>query len=139
MQSDGDIVLVKDLPAKEKEKKHCIIKCTPRIRQAIADRRDKLYTRYENCKIYDSYYPHQCFKCQGFGHNSENCREVNETCAKCTGNHRTKDCKPENIITCINCKKKGNTETNHTAYSVKCPVYKEQQAKVRNNTDHGCA
>ena len=53
-----------------------------------------------------------CYKCQGFGHLSMNCR--NETkCGKCNDNHQTKDCKAEKSnYSCTRC----NT-TDHPTWS----------------------
>ena len=36
--------------------------------------------------------PQRCFNCQLFGHNSNSCRGKT-TCARCTQNHKTEDCK----------------------------------------------
>ena len=116
--------------------KHYIIKCTPKIRKAIYDNNDELYTLYSNCKVYDYYMPYQCYKCQEFGHKANNCRGV-QTCPRCSGDHEAKECNSYETKY-KNCENKGYSEINHRTYDgVKCSIYKEETAKAKNNTDHG--
>ena len=113
---------------------HYIIKCSPKIRKAIYDHGDKIYTKYENCAIYDSYQPYQCYKCQEFGHSATNCSNK-QICPNCGGNHTSKDC-TESTVKCVNCVKK-KVDSNHRAFDRKCTVYIEEAERIKNNTDHG--
>nr|XP_042902995.1 uncharacterized protein LOC122270293 [Parasteatoda tepidariorum] len=75
---------------------------------------------YQNCKV-RPYIPNplRCFKCQKFGHSTNNCRG-NETCSRCgqTG-HSFKSCTfPEN---CVNCNE------NHSANSRQCLKWKQEK------------
>ena len=80
--------------------------------------------------------PYQCYKCQEFGHSATRCNN-NQICAKCSGNHHTRDCTSA-ILKCNNCVRRGFTETNHKTKDVhNCMVYKEEISRARNNTDHG--
>ena len=136
IENDDDLKIIKDLKARNDKCKHYIIKCTPKIRKAIYENSDELYTLYSNCNVYDCYMPYQCFKCQEFGHNAKNCRGV-QVCPKCSGDHMSGECN-SNETKCKNCEKKGYSEINHKSYDgVKCKVYKEEIAKAKNNTDHG--
>ena len=61
----------------------------------------------------------QCYKCQGFMHIARNCYKK-ESCARCAGNHNTKNCtENDEHIKCINCGKK------HQANSSSCEVYQK--------------
>ena len=112
------------------------MKCSPKIRKAIYDHGDRLYTMYENCYIYDTYQPYQCYKCQEFGHSAPNCQK-NQVCPKCGENHKYKDCRSTEMK-CKNCETRKITNTNHKIFNVNaCTVYKEEIAKIKNNTDHG--
>ena len=127
--------LVASLKPKE-DTRSFIFKCSPLVRRhlrCVAD--NYLYTMYDRCKTYDKYHVIQCFRCQGFGHRSTDCREE-QVCVKCGQNHRLQQCQNE-AMKCINCSKDNLQQTEHWANSVKCPKHVEQVARVRNRTDHG--
>ena len=65
--------------------------------------------------------PVQCFKCQRFGHKSQECRS-NQRCLLCAGLHAHSDC-PRTEQNCANCKGK------HPANANICPVKKEKKMK----------
>lgn len=91
-----------------------------------------LYVGFKKCKIFEEFNITRCYKCNRFGHKSNNCK--NElTCSKCSEKHDRKECKNENI-SCVNCniynsKFKSSRNTNHEANSLHCPTY---QAMVNN-------
>ena len=63
--------------------------------------------------------PLRCYKCQKFGHGSNNCQHQ-EVCAKCSlPGHKDQDC--PNQLKCANCK------GNHAAYSRVCPKFKHEK------------
>ncbi|EFX72189.1 hypothetical protein DAPPUDRAFT_110892 [Daphnia pulex] len=37
----------------------------------------------------------RCFNCQGYGHAQASCRDTSARCGKCSGPHRTRDCKSD--------------------------------------------
>lgn len=85
---------------------------------------------WERCRVFDGTDVLQCFKCQGYNHLASECKN-DETCFKCHGNHKAKDCKNEKIIKCINCmrvNKKLNMglDENHVTNNRECPVYKNK-------------
>ena len=136
IEKEDDIKIIKVQKARDETKNHYILKCSPKIRRAILENGDKLYTMYEHCNVYDAYLAFQCYKCQEFGHSAKNCR--NDTvCAKCGGDHHIKDC-DSTEVKCKNCERKGNEDTKHKTMEVnKCPILKEETLRVKNNTDHG--
>ena len=135
IKEEEDLTIKKVEESRNKKKLHYIIKCSPRIRKAIFDHGDKLYTKYENCNIYDSYQPYQCYKCQEFGHSAEKCTNK-QACAYCGDDHKYDKCS-KTQMKCINCEKKG-IDSNHKSFDRQCcKVYIEEIAKMKNNTDHG--
>ncbi|XP_049517339.1 uncharacterized protein LOC125943048 [Dermacentor silvarum] len=66
--------------------------------------------------------PLRCFKCQRFGHSSQNCRG-RLTCAKCSAHEHISD-SCENALHCVNC------DGEHAAYSRSCPSWKREKEIV---------
>ncbi|XP_049525930.1 uncharacterized protein LOC125946473 [Dermacentor silvarum] len=66
--------------------------------------------------------PLRCFKCQRFGHSSQNCRG-RQTCAKCSAHEHSSD-SCENSLHCVNC------DGEHAAYSRSCPTWKKEKEIV---------
>ena len=62
----------------------------------------------------------QCFKCQKFGHNFFECKELESTCIRCGGSHRHTSCTSQkDQAKCANC------SGNHAANYKGCTKYKE--------------
>lgn len=68
-----------------------------------------------------------CYKCNKFDHKAEDCKEKDDKCAKCSSNHRTKDCtvRQPNYV-CPNC------GGNHPVWSRDCKHYVEKQISINN-------
>ena len=132
---DDDFKLIKKKKSRRENKEHIIVKCSPEVRQAVYKRDNKLYTTYGVCTVYDTYRAYQCYRCQEFGHSANNCSKT-QVCAKCSGEHKTKDCSSD-TPGCKNCMRKGHSDTGHATYFNKCPVYLEEIARIKNKTDHG--
>lgn len=79
----------------------------------------------------------RCFKCQGYNHNSNICKNV-EACLKCAGTHSIKDCKSSQIKckNCLTSNNKYNTKfsTQHHSNDIGCNIYLRQMQKLRLNT-----
>ena len=135
INEEDDFKLIKKKRSRQVNKEHVIIKCSPEIRKAIYHNDDKLYTTYGRCKVFDSYMTYQCFKCQEFGHSANKCNKP-QVCAKCSGDHKTKDCN-DSTPKCKNCMRKGHNDISHKTYDNRCPVYLEEITRVKNKTDHG--
>ena len=136
ISAPDDFKLVTMVKARYEEERHCIIRCSPEIRKAIYDKGDLLYTLFGRNKIYSTYSIYQCFRCQEFGHSAKNCSH-DQICAYCGGDHKTRECR-ENDAYCTNCAKTRDLDPYHRANdAIKCPIYREEVARIRNRTDHG--
>lgn len=60
----------------------------------------------------------QCNKCQLYRHMARECKQAHKTCAYCTDNHRTNDCKNKEIKFCKPCNMAG-----HSLLDRICPVF----------------
>ena len=108
------------------------IKVSNIIRSVIGDR---LYVGFNSCKIFDHFYSPRCFNCQQYNHLSNQCDKP-VVCGFCGEEHETQKCSKKDDPTaacCVNCKSNGGSKEswNHPAYSPHCPVYKQQQQKIR--------
>ena len=95
----------------------------------------KLLVGYDLCKVWDAIEVRRCFKCSGFNHVSNQCRQKDAICPKCAGNHLLQDCQ-SNDLKCIHCSslidKNPDININHAAWDVKsCSVYRKQVDKLR--------
>lgn len=84
---------------------------------------------WERCLIFKSIDLVRCFKCCGYNHLSFRCFH-SQTCSKCAGDHRFKDC-TVNEVRCVNCKKANERlqlglDINHSAWSKSCGVYQQK-------------
>jgi len=111
------------------------IRVSNAIRAVIGKQGMRLYIGAQTtCKVYDHVFVLRCYKCQDYGHHSEDCTNsaVCGFCAK-TG-HETRNC---NVYTrnghgkkCINCHQAGN-DSRHEANHPQCPVFLEKYAKAK--------
>lgn len=86
----------------------------------------RLRIGWNSCKVYEYVNVVRCYKCSEYGHIANDCTSKVDVCAKCAGNHKIQECTNENAQ-CVNCLKlnkdlKLNVDTNHTAFSIQCPV-----------------
>lgn len=64
----------------------------------------------------------QCYNCSRFGHFADKCK-FQSVCAKCAStDHKTTEC-TSLTYKCINCVRNNLTDTDHPAYSHKCPCF----------------
>lgn len=87
----------------------------------------KVCIGWERCKVFDAINIRRCYKCKGFNHKSVDCNNK-EACLKCHQEHKTSECKNEDINKCINCikyneKLKLNVDIDHKTFSKICPAY----------------
>lgn len=91
-----------------------------------------IYVGWKKCEIEQYFNVLRCYKCSGLGHISGTCKSGEFLCPICERNSK-------NCINCHNHKKKNNTEiydTNHTANSRECPVYKLKVQYLQSITDY---
>jgi hypothetical protein len=95
---------------------------------------------FERCKVFEFVSILRCYKCCKYGHKSMDCKSEVQVCAKCANNHSIKDCDSD-VLKCVNCDNsnkdlKLSLDTNHIAYSVNCPIYKNKLEQKRNRVDY---
>ncbi|GBP61695.1 hypothetical protein EVAR_43633_1 [Eumeta japonica] len=76
----------------------------------------------------------QCSRCLGFGHSKKYCRELNDKCAHCGGDHTGPLCpgrKAAQPPKCINCTRAGCEDVAHSAFSQECGVRTKWDAIAR--------
>ena len=109
------------------------IRVIPAIRDIIIN---QLYGRvnidYNYVHAEDMNPLHRCYKCQGFNHHQNNCREDRPTCLHCGGDHNFEQCQHRNDYPfCINCYKNRITDVpSHRTTDTKCPVYQRMLKKI---------
>lgn len=89
----------------------------------------KVSVNWDRCKVVEHVNVVRCFKCLGYNHFSKDCTN-NVACKICAGEHASKDCISE-CEKCVNCiwhveHLKMKLETNHSAFSTSCPVYRRK-------------
>lgn len=95
----------------------------------ICMNRKRLYIGWESLKVKEYIDVVRCFKCQGFGHIGRVCRDEEQTCGRCTDNHKTESCKVDDEnVRCNNCRKEGRDE-NHPTTWIGCEVYKRVEER----------
>jgi hypothetical protein len=81
------------------------------------------------CKVYEHVNVLRCFKCRGFNHTSEKCKEDVSKCLNCCEEgHDEKDCNNNSV--CVNCLKFNksnnlNLKVDHSRFNYSCEVYKK--------------
>jgi hypothetical protein len=81
------------------------------------------------CKVYEHVNVLRCFKCGGFNHTSEKCKEDVSKCLNCCEEgHDEKDCNNNSV--CVNCLKLNksnnlNLKVDHSRFNYSCEVYKK--------------
>ncbi|XP_064108695.1 uncharacterized protein LOC135217034 isoform X1 [Macrobrachium nipponense] len=129
IKNEDDFKLVATLKADTYGRPQYAIKCSPQIRRNIAACGDELNILGTFCKVYDKYHVLRCIKCQKFGHKHDLCRgEL--VCPKCGGEHWLRECISE-VSTCLHC------QGPHITGDRVCQKYKEEEASVKDRTDHG--
>lgn len=100
----------------------------------------KLKLPWRECRVFEHLHLKRCYKCCGFNHKSDECKN-NQTCSKCAGiNHKFSECKKNNQC-CINCKtanEKFNMklDTKHHAFSRECTVFKRRILRLVNKIEY---
>ncbi|KAK5643855.1 hypothetical protein RI129_007700 [Pyrocoelia pectoralis] len=106
----------------------------------MALRTEKLNIGWDRCRVYDAVNVRRCYKCSGYGHKSQECRNT-LACPRCAEAHELKECKTEQKdVKCINCKwavenLKINLDIGHEAWSKDCRVFKRKLEAERSKID----
>lgn len=100
----------------------------------------KIYLGWDRLRVYEDLSIPRCYNCQEYYHKSNQCNN-RKICAKCTGEHDTRNCHSTQK-TCHNCtvtNRKYNTEynVNHESGSQQCPTLEYHQKQLKTKIDYG--
>ena len=108
-----------------------VLRVSDAIRARINSNGNRLFIGANSCPVYDRFFIKRCYRCQDLHHIQTDCQKA-EVCAFCAENHDTSKCeKDPNHPKCANCEKSENTNTGHPAFSIDCPCYTAEQAKLK--------
>ena len=119
------------------------IKVSPDIRYHLIEAR-WIYIGNTRCKVTDRFDLKQCYKCQKFGHKSDQCREPQTICKYCSASHPTRTCPHKHDREqhrCINCSHSSNEQfkalchTHHSA-AESCPIIMMETENLRKKTEY---
>jgi hypothetical protein len=122
--------------------KYCI-EVSPQLRKIIMKTK-RLFIGWNSCRIEDSLPIIRCFKCNAFGHKSNECSLEHDQCGHCGKSHETKTCQASNEMKkCVNCIKhnlkpylKKKFETNHSSFDNKCESFIRIQEIVKSKISY---
>ena len=104
---------------------------SPVLREGFRTNKDKAIIGLISCKVYDKKQAKRCYNCQDFGHMAKSCPTAElPSCGKCGDNHRTDHCTSEER-NCVNCKRHGIQETNHSVFFHNCPILVQHQEEEK--------
>lgn len=118
-----------------------VIETSPIIRNILrSDDKNRLYVKWQSCKIEDYRGVSRCYNCQLYGHVAKFCIEKEKTCSYCSGKgHTIQDCQEKRNNknpTCAACKK-AKKKSDHSINDKSCPGYKMALARIIERTDYG--
>ena len=105
----------------------------------------KIKINYDICKIFPYYDVIKCYKCSGYNHKQNVCK--NEmACSRCSKKHKFNDCpknedesylNPEACINCLKMSEKMNLqlESNHKAWDKVCNVHIKKVSRLKENVN----
>ena len=116
------LFLTKD---KARNTSKAVVKLHPDILKVIQKAKYKIFIDFGICRVSDRFFVKQCYKCQKFGHQSENCPADQPICRFCAANHESSSCtlknsKDKSKLHCSNC------DGNHCTSDVSCPAIRKQ-------------
>lgn len=128
LKAEDEIKVVKTIEIKKP-------KCDIRYQTLIETNRDtykrimeanKLFIKWDSCKVFEHISVVRCFKCLGFNHVQKYCTKK-LSCKYCAGEHASSDCKTSDQLQCVNClwhvnNLNVNLNVQHDAFSKECPV-----------------
>ncbi|GBN73936.1 hypothetical protein AVEN_22499-1 [Araneus ventricosus] len=120
---------------------HWVLSLAPAVFAVIRETK-RLHWGFGSYRFREFCEPLQCFKCFRFGHVRPQCRMQTDLCAKCPGEHPTKDC-PKNTVVCRNCrefnarnKPAARIPVAHRADSDTCPIFLRERAEMKQRTHY---
>ena len=120
--------------------KHVVVKCSPKIRNYIINSNNGyVYFDLVRSKAYDRFFVPQCYHCRRFNHFATSCPDKDkiQICGRCTGNHDTKNCPPNNSEKCANCcRSRRGQDIGHASFSPTCPCLVSAKKILMDKTDY---
>lgn len=131
-----EVIVIK----KMKTRYMAILECDPKSHTRLLEEKTVCIGWTPSCRVFDYVRMLRCFKCGGYNHKADTCKQ-NDVCINCAeGGHCKENCKCTNYK-CLNCiiankNNNCNFDTNHSIYDVeKCQVYRKifdiQKQKIR--------
>ena len=121
------------------ESKKLAVKVSPEIRNHLVIRNQGyIYVNLARYRVYDRLIVTQCFHCYEYNHVSKYCPKKTKpaTCGRCAKAHDTRTCK-STTEKCVNCSRLDpNKQSNHCAFSYKCPLYESERHNLVRRTDY---
>ena len=123
------------------KRRKAYVQAPPEFREALRLERE-IVIRVRLATTEDCYPIRFCLECAAPGHNSDECREPEPSCAYCADTHWTADCpsrRDTNRYRCVNCQSRNFPEhlTRHSAFDrLHCPVVQQAEERHRRRTEH---
>lgn len=125
--------------------KSVVVEVSPALRTTMLSA--PLYTKWQVLQVADYILVTRCFRCQGLGHKTTQCKQQHSTCSHCAcEGHGFNECPSKNEATtakCTNCIRHNSSpgarqvETNHSALSSNCPELRRYKETIFNSTNYG--
>lgn len=133
-ESEIDVIKVKEVKINGNKYYTAYVTCDIKTFNGIMNK-GRLYVSWDVVKCYEMVNLNRCYKCCEYGHFDKECKREEYRCPKCAGNHKLAECE-SNTVCCINCsefsqKQKMVLDTNHYAWSEKCPVLQRRMKRVK--------
>lgn len=94
---------------------------------------------WNRCIVYEVIRVKRCFKCQGYNHISENCRNK-KSCRNCGDEHDMKECECvyKKCVNCVTINEKFNTQFayNHSSNDPNCPIFLRKLEQYKRNINY---
>jgi hypothetical protein len=110
----------------------------------IINSMNRINIGWKSCSFDEYVYVTRCFKCNGYGHKSDECKQTTDSCGTCGQSHKTSECdRSQSVLFCTNCNKynqKSKTKklsTNHSSFSRECETFKRIRNAIKARIDYG--
>ncbi|KAG8238848.1 hypothetical protein J437_LFUL018297 [Ladona fulva] len=122
-----------------RDSRYCnyVFQVTPLIRDLLLQKQ-KIYSDWTSHYVKDYIGVTRCYKCQGYGHTAQGCREKDSICSYCARSGHTFETCPrkdkKSKERCANCHRFGR-DAHHSTLDRECPAYKHalEQEILRTN------
>ena len=112
---------------------HIVLTVSPAVWRRMTDT-GRVRVDLQSVRVEDQTPLVQCTRCLGFGHSRRFCRETQDLCSHCGGDHKKAECplsRRGDEPKCINCNRAKLTNNKHNAFDQECMVRKKWDALAR--------